>query len=269
MPAVCTGDGSSCSWSTERSDRSLDRSADSVRGFGATLGVQVRGWVDFDHHPLEVAGELERPDVLVGRRSAAIFTNVERLSGAEADRHDMRESGRADLHAVDRQGRRAALAPFFTFLDIVEHGCHCSRRKRLGGADYVALAREEVILVGQAPVLDEQRVTARAAATTDDDAFATALRYIKLSGDAVRLHLEVWRAALGYADRARIQGKGLASLRDGRPVGDLAALGKTIVERKDVVFGRFRLEQRLQLGELVGMLFRDIDRLTEVGGEVV
>jgi hypothetical protein len=94
-------------------NRSLDRGADIVRGFGATLSMRVGGGVDFDHHPLEVAVEFERPDLLIGRRGAAILTDIERLGGAKADRHDMRELGRANLGAVYRQGRRAAFAHSF------------------------------------------------------------------------------------------------------------------------------------------------------------
>jgi Segregation and condensation complex subunit ScpB len=59
----------------------------------------------------------------------------------------VRKPCRADLDAVDRQGRGSAFAPFLAFLDIVEYRRDRSGRKRLGGADYVTPPREEVVFV--------------------------------------------------------------------------------------------------------------------------
>ena len=134
-----------------------------------------------------------------------------------------------------------------------------------------ALQPQEIVVIGRYAVLDIEGPAAEPAALRDQRAVAAALWHFDLGGDRLGTVLHVDECALQHPRHAFGESqRGAARHQLGPSDGcGVQPLEDAVIHGQDAIFGGFREEQRLQLGELLRVLRRDVAGKAEVRSHVV
>ena len=122
------------------------------------------------------------------------------------------------------------------------------------GDDVGALEAEEVVVEANLSLPQEQGPAGGVAAQREDHAFRAVLRNLDRRRQRERHAHQLRAAAFRQPGHARVERDLLAPVEVTRTQGDIHAFGEAVVERQDVVLGRVRHEEILQLAQLLWVL---------------
>ncbi|CAB4713163.1 unannotated protein [freshwater metagenome] len=126
-----------------------------------------------------------------------------------------------------------------------------------------------VVGVNRAALEEEERPAAELTALGDQDAVGLLVRRVEPGGDPPGRVLDVGRRVLGQpSTRARVEGQRARRQLATAELGD-QPLQEAVVERQDVVLLRLGEEERLQLGQPLGVIGGDVAGLGPVRRGVV
>ena len=208
--------------------------------------------------------------VLRRHRSAAVFAHVAAIVGREDHRQRGANLPLADLLAVNKQRRLAALAQAAAGIGELHAHLALARRNGLLGPDDEVLHAAPVIAVPELAVLGIETPAADVRALRDDHALGALLRYHDVGGDGVRFVLDVEHAVLGQTAHAADEHLRI-TFDQHRPSGGVGVdlLQHPVVDGQHLVARRLDQPEPLQLHQLLRVLLGQVPGLAPVLGRVV
>ena len=202
-----------------------------------------------------------------GDRAAAVAPDVEPLDDGEAEGGGALQARGGDDLAVDDELEVTTAAESAAVVGEAHADLVGAGGERLGGAGVDGLDAEVVVGVDQPALDEEERPAAELAALGDQDAVGAG------GGDDLRLDrvggvLQVGRRALVHVDRGGVEPEHARRLVLAVELGQ-QPLQEAVVEGQHVVLLGLDQEERLQLGEPLGVQVRHVACLGPVGGGVV
>src|ERR1039458_9136273 len=217
-------------------------------------------------YPLDLPVELRAGTrIVVTNRCAAVATNVCLVVQGKEHRGAWLDAPLAGLPAVDVEGDIATLAQAASIVGELHPNLVLARRNRLFAFDLRTLDAEEVVVVGWAAILHVDAPASEHTSLRDDDALCTALGNDNLSGDRMRLVLDVQDNVFREATHSGVEHLRVTpdQLRTAGDFG-IEALSLAVVDRQHVVADCLDEKQALQLAQLLGHLLREVVGLRPV-----